>query len=171
MPSSTPPSGTSWAVEEDVVPKKSVPTRSNGTANAASATTERPERTFATNRQARHEYEILESIEAGIALTYATPDARVTPNRVLSGSPVTVGIINAVVAGVLAAFIVDALGGATGLYVGAGVVCGLAYLGVFAAIPIRQFARIRRELQPRFPGEASDSHHPMNVAPDIAATD
>ena len=109
--------------------------------------------------------------EAGIALTYATPDARVTPGRVLSGSPVTVGIINAVVAGVLAAFIVDALGGATGLYVGAGVVCGLAYLGVFAAIPIRQIARIRRELQPCFPGEASVGHHPMNVAPDIAATD
>ena len=49
--------------------KKSVPTQSNGTAKVASTTTERPERTFATNRQARHEYEILESIEAGIALT------------------------------------------------------------------------------------------------------
>ena len=49
--------------------KKSVPTQSNGTAKAAGTTTERPERTFASNRQARHEYEILESIEASIALT------------------------------------------------------------------------------------------------------
>ncbi len=89
--------------------------------------------------------------EAGIALTYATPDAKVTFSRIISGSPWTVGIINAAVAGVLAAFIVDALGGATGLYVAAGVVCGLAYLGVFAALPVRQIARIRRELRPRFP--------------------
>ncbi len=89
--------------------------------------------------------------EAGIALTYATPDARVTPSRILAGSPVIVGILNAVVTGVLAAFIADALGGATGVYVGAGVVGGLAYMGVFAAIPLRQIARIRRELRPRFP--------------------
>jgi hypothetical protein len=42
--------------------------------HALSRPAERPERTFASNRQARHEYEILESIEAGIALTgaYAT---------------------------------------------------------------------------------------------------
>jgi len=52
-----------------VAKKKSVPTRSNGKAPSAGAIAERPERTFATNRQARHEYEILESIEAGIALT------------------------------------------------------------------------------------------------------
>ncbi len=49
--------------------KKGVPTSGNGTAKSASAAAERPERTFATNRQARHEYEILESVEAGIALT------------------------------------------------------------------------------------------------------
>ena len=47
-----------------------VPTQGkNGAAKPASSQPERPERTFATNRQARHEYEILESIEAGIALT------------------------------------------------------------------------------------------------------
>jgi SsrA-binding protein len=69
MRSSTLPSVTSWAVEGDVMAKKSVPTRGNGTAKSANAPAERPERTFASNRQARHEYEILESIEAGIALT------------------------------------------------------------------------------------------------------
>ncbi len=92
--------------------------------------------------------------EASIALTYVTPDANVTLGRVLSGSPITVGILNAVVAGVLAAFIVEAFGGATGFYVDAGFVCGLAYLGAFAALPVRQIARLRRELQPRFPHQA-----------------
>jgi SsrA-binding protein len=51
------------------VAKKRVPTRTNGKAPSATAPAERPERTFATNRQARHDYEILESIEAGIELT------------------------------------------------------------------------------------------------------
>ena len=69
MRSSTLPSVTCWAVEGGIVAKKSVPTRTNGTAKSANAPAERPERTFASNRQARHEYEILESIEAGIALT------------------------------------------------------------------------------------------------------
>jgi SsrA-binding protein len=51
------------------MPKKSLPT-TNGTARGAAATAERPaEKVFATNRRAFHEYEILESIEAGIALT------------------------------------------------------------------------------------------------------
>ncbi|MFN8634671.1 MAG: SsrA-binding protein SmpB [Chloroflexota bacterium] len=52
------------------MPKKSVPTSSGGTANGKAATAERPqERVFATNRRAFHEYEILDSVEAGIALT------------------------------------------------------------------------------------------------------
>jgi SsrA-binding protein len=69
MRSSTPLFGTSWAGEETAVPKKSAPTRKNGTAKSANATAERSDRVFASNRKAFHEYEILESIEAGIALT------------------------------------------------------------------------------------------------------
>jgi len=50
------------------VPTKSVPTKSGGSGKAATA--ERPaERVFATNRKAFHDYEILESLEAGIELT------------------------------------------------------------------------------------------------------
>ena len=49
--------------------KSSVPTQSNGTAKAGDATAERPIRTFASNRRAHYEYEILDSVEAGIALT------------------------------------------------------------------------------------------------------
>lgn len=52
------------------MPKKSVPTSSNGAANGKAVTAERPpERVFATNRRAFHEYEIMDSVEAGIALT------------------------------------------------------------------------------------------------------
>jgi SsrA-binding protein len=49
------------------VAKKGGPTKGGG---SKGATADRPaERTFATNRRAFHEYEILESVEAGIALT------------------------------------------------------------------------------------------------------
>jgi SsrA-binding protein len=53
------------------VPKQSVPT-SSGSAKgkAAAPPAERPaERVFASNRRAHYEYEILSSVEAGIALT------------------------------------------------------------------------------------------------------
>jgi SsrA-binding protein len=52
------------------VPKKGLTPARNGGAAGKAATAERPpERVFATNRRAFHEYEILESFEAGIALT------------------------------------------------------------------------------------------------------
>jgi SsrA-binding protein len=53
------------------VPKqKSSPTTTTGTTKNGSATDEaRPVRTFASNRRAHYEYEILNSVEAGIALT------------------------------------------------------------------------------------------------------
>jgi SsrA-binding protein len=71
MRSLMPPFGISWAAEGKLVAKKrTVPTQSNGTAKSASgAPAERPIKTFATNRRAHFEYEILDSIEAGIALT------------------------------------------------------------------------------------------------------
>jgi SsrA-binding protein len=50
------------------VAKKSSPT-ANGTASSKAASAERPERVFSSNRRAFHEYEILESLEVGIALT------------------------------------------------------------------------------------------------------
>lgn len=49
------------------MPKKSTPTK--GSAAKPAADDKRPERTFASNRRAFHEYEILSSVEAGIALT------------------------------------------------------------------------------------------------------
>jgi len=52
------------------VPKQQSRLTTNGIAKGKPApASEPPERVFATNRRAFHEYEILESIEAGIALT------------------------------------------------------------------------------------------------------
>ncbi len=48
--------------------KKSTPTQQKGNTKPAEAPRP-PERTFASNRRAFHEYEIMESVEAGIALT------------------------------------------------------------------------------------------------------
>jgi SsrA-binding protein len=52
------------------VPKKSVPTK-NGTADKSSTAVAEPrqERTFASNKRAYYEYEVLNSVEAGLALT------------------------------------------------------------------------------------------------------
>ena len=88
---------------------------------------------------------------AGIMQTYG-PDARVTPSRILAGTPVLVGVINAVVAGVLAGLVAEAFGATTAVFVSAGVVAGLAYVAALGATPVRQIARIRREWPPRFPG-------------------
>jgi SsrA-binding protein len=58
-----------------VAKKGTVPTQpkggqsKNGATKSGAADGERPIRTFATNRRAHYEYDILESIEAGIALT------------------------------------------------------------------------------------------------------
>ncbi len=78
----------------------------------------------------------------GIAQTYMIgvmrmhgPGAPVTPGRVLASTPVLVGVINAAVAGVLAALVADALGGANAVTVAAGVVAGVAYAVTLAAIP------------------------------------
>ena len=79
---------------------------------------------------------------AGIMQTYG-PDSRLTLGRVLAGTPVLVGVINAAVIGVIAALVAAALGGANPVAVGAGVVATLAYLAVSAVIPAREIARIR----------------------------
>jgi SsrA-binding protein len=65
-------SATFWAVEVSIVAKMStIPTTPSGGANGAKgATAERPaERVFSSNRRAYHEYEVMDSMEAGIVLT------------------------------------------------------------------------------------------------------
>ena len=81
---------------------------------------------------------------------------RVTPGRVLASTPVLVGVINAAVAGVLAALVTAACGGTTGLSVAVGMAAGLAYTVAVAAVPLREIARIQREWRPQFPGLEPD---------------
>ena len=91
---------------------------------------------------------------AGVGLTYG-PCSRMTPARVLASSPTLVGLINAAVAGLLVAFIVEALGGSPPAYVSAGVLTGLTYVGACAVLLARHNHRNEREWRPRFPGPAS----------------
>jgi hypothetical protein len=74
----------------------------------------------------------------------------------LAGTPILVGVINAVVAGVLAALVVETAGGATELYAGVGVVAGFAYMAALASVPFRQIARMRRDWHPLFPSAGAD---------------
>lgn len=89
--------------------------------------------------------------QRGIMQTYGAY-ARVTPARVLAGTPILVGLINAVVAGVLAAFVADALGAPAALRTVLGVVGALAYAAALATTAARQIARVQHEWLPRFPG-------------------
>ncbi len=66
--------------------------------------------------------------------------------------PELVGVINAAVAGVLAALVVEAVAGSVGAGAGAGVVGGLAYLAAYGVNTFRQLEGICREYRPRFPG-------------------
>ena len=92
---------------------------------------------------------------SGLLRTYG-PETQINPVRMLAGTPILVGVINAVVAGVLAALVVEAAGGATELYAGVGVVAGLAYMTALATVPFRQIARMRRDWRPLFPTPEAD---------------
>ena len=92
---------------------------------------------------------------SGLLRTYS-PETQISPVRMLAGTPILVGVINAVVAGVLAALVVEAAGGATELYAGVGVVAGLAYMAALATVPFRQIARMRCEWRPLFPTPEAD---------------
>jgi hypothetical protein len=92
--------------------------------------------------------------EAGLMQTYGYTfggSGGVRPSRVLAGTPMLVGIINAVVAGSLAGLVTEGLGVPTGAYVAAGVAVGVAYVALLVRAAFGQIARIRREYQPRFP--------------------
>ena len=91
----------------------------------------------------------------GLLRTYG-PETRISPARMLVGTPILVGVINAMVAGVLAALVVESAGGRTELYAAIGVVAGLAYMAALATVPFRQIARMRREWRPLFPSPEAE---------------
>jgi hypothetical protein len=86
----------------------------------------------------------------GILQTYAFR-TRVGLTHWLSGSPVIVGIIDAVVTGVLAAVVCQAVGGSGALGAIAGVIAALATAAMLGAIGYRKVRQVSRDYRPRFP--------------------
>src|SRR5215208_1353848 len=88
--------------------------------------------------------------EAGILQTYSFR-RQLGVMHLLSGSPVIVGIIDALLCGVLAAVATQALGGTVAIQVAIGFLTVLASGMVLGALGHRRLAQLRRELRPRFP--------------------
>ena len=99
---------------------------------------------------------------AGVMQSWS-PEARLRPSRVLAGTPILVGIINAVLVGVLVSLVVELVDGRAVVYVSAGSVAGFGALILFAAvIPYREISRTRRKYRPKFPSPGTGE----NTAPD-----
>jgi hypothetical protein len=87
----------------------------------------------------------------GILQTYSFR-GRVGVTHWLSGSPVIVGIIDAVVTGVLFAVVCEALDGGDVLRTIVGVLAALAALILLGGMGYQKVRRVSREYRPRFPG-------------------
>ena len=76
---------------------------------------------------------------------------RAVPLQVLVSTPVIVGVLDAVLLGVLCGIGVHAGGLSTGPAVGIGVLGGLVLVGLLALVPARQMTVWARTYRPRFP--------------------
>ena len=88
--------------------------------------------------------------EAGILRTYSFR-RQLGVLHLLSGSPVIVGTIDALLCGVVAAVATQALGGAVALQVGIGFLVVLGSGMVLGSLGHRRLAQLRRDLLPQFP--------------------
>ncbi|HSH81632.1 MAG TPA: hypothetical protein VLA19_24140, partial [Herpetosiphonaceae bacterium] len=88
--------------------------------------------------------------EASVMLSYGIGH-RLSPGRVLAGTPNLVAAINVVVAGVLAALIAEALGAAGVVQVVVGIAVALAGVVGHGALAFRTINGARRAHHPRFP--------------------
>jgi hypothetical protein len=88
--------------------------------------------------------------EQSLVETYG-PGARVRSSRVFSSTPAVVGVIDAVVAGVLAGLVVKVVIGGSALSIVAGVVVALRGVALLVVTTSRSLARARGLLVPRFP--------------------
>jgi hypothetical protein len=89
--------------------------------------------------------------EPGVLQTYAFR-SHVGLSHLFSGTPMLVGLIDAVLAGLLAAIVCQALGGAVALQIAIGLLVALATGGLLGAMIYRSIAQLRRGYHPRFPG-------------------
>ena len=88
--------------------------------------------------------------ELGMLRTYSFRD-RLGVTHLLAGSPVIVGIIDSVIAGVLAAIIGQAMGAPIQLQILLGVVAWLSTTATLCVTGYRRVKHVRRDYRPRFP--------------------
>jgi hypothetical protein len=93
--------------------------------------------------------------ELGVLRTYSFR-TDVGVSHLLCGSPVIVGIIASVVAGVFSGIVCQALGGAVGLQIVVGLLAMLATATMLAAMAYRRLGQLRRDYRPRFPEPGAD---------------
>jgi hypothetical protein len=93
--------------------------------------------------------------EPGLLQTYSFR-RRIGVSHLLAGSPVVVGIIDALISGVLAAIVCGALGGATWLQVALGLVVALGVGAALVTVLIRRVRRFLHGYRPRFPSPGID---------------
>jgi hypothetical protein len=80
------------------------------------------------------------------------PSLNVTPGRVLSSTAAIVGILNCVLAGLVAALVADLFVDRSAVYVSIGAAGGLASAAMLVGVvPRRSISRLQREYRPRFP--------------------
>jgi hypothetical protein len=88
--------------------------------------------------------------EASMLQTYSFR-RRVGVGHVLAGSPVIVGIIDAMISGVLVAIVCESLGAPTWLQVVLSLVAALGAGATLCTVLIRRVNRFRRDYRPQFP--------------------
>ncbi|MGW5580383.1 hypothetical protein [Micromonospora chokoriensis] len=88
--------------------------------------------------------------EASLLQTYSFR-RRVGLTHLLAGSPVVVGIIDAVISGVLTAIVCQSLGGPIPLQVTVGLITTLGSAAGLCALFVRRIGRFRRGFHPQFP--------------------
>ena len=94
--------------------------------------------------------------ELGVLRTYSFR-TDVGVSHLLCGSPVIVGIIDAVVAGIFVGIVGQALGAAAEAQVAVGLVAVFAAAVLLAMMAYRKLGRLRRDYRPRFPESESAS--------------
>ncbi len=93
--------------------------------------------------------------EAGLLQTYGFK-RRIGATHLFGGSPVIVGVVNAVVSGVTAVIVANTLDAADWLQIAAGVVVALSVAVLLISIFVLRLRRFQREFVPRFPRPAQD---------------
>ncbi len=95
---------------------------------------------------------------AGIMLTWS-PEARLRPSRVLASTPILVGIIDAVLVGVLVGLLVEFVDDRAVVYVSAGGLAALGAVILFAGvIPFVEINRTRQKYRPKFPSPVPEEN-------------